>query len=339
MATNNKLVLPITVAVVLLAAGGYFVAGLMKSERTQASVDSADSAMAVAAATAANNTNANRPEDLERILAEAKAANEKGQLVSPKDINAVELYLRALAIDPNNAVARDALTELMPYAMDRTDQYITERNIAEAERALDLLRKADPSSTVILTSLAGKIENLKRLEITNTQEQQTALIAQQEEAARLARERAAALASTESPSATETPEPGSTPAESTTPTPAPVRTTPAPTVASTAPTPSVAPTPAPSLENKNFQLQKKVSPAFPQRAMRQRLEGWVELSFTVTASGDVADIKVVDAKPRREFDREAIRALSQWKFSPRIENGKAVAATARQRLEFKLNDG
>ena len=44
------------------------------------------------------------------------------------------------------------------------------------------------------------------------------------------------------------------------------------------------------------------------------------MSFTITANGDVANVAVVDAKPRREFDREAIRALSQWKFTPRIEN-------------------
>jgi periplasmic protein TonB len=302
----------------------------LKGDQTETSVDSADAALAVAAG-ASGASSADRPEDLERILAEAKAANEKGQLVSPKDVNAVELYLKALSIDPTNAVARDALTELMPYAMDRTDQYISERNIAEAERALELLRKADPSSSVILTSLAGKIGNLKRLEITTTQEQQNALVLQQQEAARLARERAAQTASTET-----TAEPADVPA----PTPPPVtRPTPAPTIASTAPVPSVAPTPAPTLENKNFQLKSRVPATYPQRAMRQRVEGWVEMSFTITANGDVANIAVVDAKPRREFDREAIRALSQWKFTPRIENGKPVSATARQRLEFKLSDG
>jgi outer membrane biosynthesis protein TonB len=37
------------------------------------------------------------------------------------------------------------------------------------------------------------------------------------------------------------------------------------------------------------------------------------------------------------FDREATRALSQWKFTPRVENGRPVSAKARQRLTFSLN--
>jgi protein TonB len=79
-----------------------------------------------------------------------------------------------------------------------------------------------------------------------------------------------------------------------------------------------------------------VDPNYPQRALRQRMEGWVELQFTITANGDVTQVSVVNAQPKREFDREAIRALQQWKFRPRIENGKAVPANARQRLEFRL---
>ena len=114
---------------------------------------------------------------------------------------------------------------------------------------------------------------------------------------------------------------------------APIPTTPKPTPPVAAPTPVVA---AANAEDRNFQLTRKVEATYPQRALRQRIEGWVELTFTVTATGDVTDVVVVDSQPRREFDREAVRALGQWKFKPRITNGKPVSASARQRLEFKL---
>lgn len=320
---KQKLLLPIIVGVVFLVAAGYFLMGLFSNEKEEAGRDSAEAALAVASAgtTAAPTT----PEDIARVLEEAKAANEKGQLVAPEGANAIELYLRVLAADPDNRLARDALNELMPYATDRTDQYITEGNIPQAERALELLRKADPSSSVILTTLAGKIENLRRIQASRETEQQ-ALLAEQQ---RIAQQRAqAAQVQTEA-----APEPEPAPAE-------PKPAAPPPTVATTqtrpAVTPPPEPAPAPILENRNFQLTRKVEASYPQRALRQRLEGWVELSFDITTSGDVTNVKVVDSLPRREFDREAIRALSQWKFRPRIENGKAVTASARQRLEFKL---
>ena len=326
MATSQnkqKLLLPIVVGVVLLIAAGYVVMGLLSGEKEEAGRDAAEAALAVASAgtTPAPTT----PEDIARVLDEAKAANEKGQLVAPEGANAIELYLRVLAADPENRLARDALNELMPYATDRTDQYITEGNIPQAERALELLRKADPSSSVILTTLAGKIENLRRIQASRETEQQ-ALLAEQQ---RLAQQRAQA-AQVQS-TATET---AATPQ----PTPEPVAPPPT-TVATTQPQPD-APPPRPAttpvLENRNFQLTRKVEASYPQRALRQRLEGWVELSFEITTTGDVTNVKVVDSLPRREFDREAVRALSQWKFRPRIENGKAVSSTARQRLEFKL---
>ncbi len=323
---NKKYLLPAIVGIVFLAAAGYIVMGLLGKDDVAAQNDAAAGVEAVAQA-GASDTQAT-PEDLQRILAEAKDANEKAQLVSPEGANAVELYLKALDIDPENRIAKDALNEIMPYAIDRADQYISEGNIPQAERALLLLRKADPSSSVILTTLAGKIENLKRIQSSRDAEQQALILAQQQQAQQRAQEQAG----TATPAATPTP-PVETPAAPVARPTQPVASTPTPVRQPTTPTPVVA---AANAEDRNFQLTRKVEATYPQRALRQRIEGWVELTFTVTANGDVVDIKVIDSQPRREFDREATRALSQWKFKPRITNGKPAAASARQRLEFKL---
>ncbi len=323
--SSKKFLLPIIVGVVFLAAAGYIVMGLISKEDVTAQNDAAAGVQAVAQA-GASGAQAT-PEDLQRILAEAKDANEKAQLVSPEGTNAVELYLKALQIDPENRIAKDALNEIMPYAIDRADQYISEANIPQAERALVLLRKADPSSSVILTTLAGKIENLKRIQSSRDAEQQALVLAQQ----RQAQHRAQEQAGTEAPSAA--PPVAETPATPVVRQPQPAPSTPRPTPPVATPTPVVA---ASTADDRNFQLTRKVEATYPQRALRQRIEGWVELTFTVTANGDVADVVVVDSQPRREFDREAARALGQWKFKPRITNGKPVSASARQRLEFKL---
>lgn len=325
--SSKKYLLPIIVGVVFLAAAGYIVMGLVSTEDVAAQNDAAAGVEAVAQA-GASDTQAT-PEDLQRILAEAKDANEKAQLVSPEGANAVELYLKALDIDAENRIAKDALNEIMPYAIDRADQYISEGNIPQAERALMLLRKADPSSSVILTTLAGKIENLKRIQSSRDAEQQALVLAQQQQAQQRAQEQAGTATETPAlPPVTEAPaEPITRPSQ-------PVARVPKPAVTTTPPPPVTAPT----SDDRNFQLTRKVEATYPQRALRQRIQGWVELTFTVTANGDVNDIKVIDSQPRREFDREATRALSQWKFKPRITNGKPVAASARQRLEFKLGN-
>jgi len=323
--SSKKFLLPVIVGIVFLAAAGYIVMGLVSKEDVTAQNDAAAGVQAVARA-GAPETQAT-PEDLQRILAEAKDANEKAQLVSPEGANAVELYLKALDIDSENRIAKDALNEIMPYAIDRADQYISEGNIPQAERALMLLRKADPSSSVILTTLAGKIENLKRIQSSRDAEQQALILAQQQQAQQRAQEQAGTAAPPVTPPAAETP---AVPVAKPTP---PVASTPKPTPTAAPVTPVVA---TASAEDRNFQLTRKVEATYPQRALRQRIEGWVELTFTVTATGDVADIKVIDSQPRREFDREATRALGQWKFKPRITNGKPVSASARQRLEFKL---
>jgi periplasmic protein TonB len=340
--SNKKsLILPIALGGILLAAGVFFVMGMMGSgaEDTataeEAGIDS-DAADAIANVTSRGSSAVAANTDVGALLEEARAARDKGQYIDPEGANEVELYLRVLELDPENRTAQEALLEVIPYAQDRVNQYIVEGNIPQAERALTLLRKADPNA-VFLTSLAGKLENQKRLQASRQAEQQAAQLEQQRQFLQQQREQQAAARTPEATEpAAETPPPAAATSTAAT-RPAPATTpaaTPPPTVAAATPTPSVATQTAP--ESRNFQLRRKVDPVYPQRALRQRLEGWVELSFVVTVDGNVTSVEVVNSQPKREFDREAIRALQQWKFSPRVENGKAVQATARQRLEFRL---
>ncbi|PSU19397.1 energy transducer TonB [Photobacterium kishitanii] len=82
----------------------------------------------------------------------------------------------------------------------------------------------------------------------------------------------------------------------------------------------------------------RVEPRYPSRALRQGKEGYVVLKFTIDTQGRPIDIAVMDAKPRRLFDKEAIRALRKWKYQPQVVNGTAMAQQGQTvRLEFRLN--
>ncbi len=59
----------------------------------------------------------------------------------------------------------------------------------------------------------------------------------------------------------------------------------------------------------------------------QGLKGWVKLSFDITEKGLADNIEVTDSSPNNIFDAAAICSLRQWKFKPKIENGKPARAT------------
>ena len=68
----------------------------------------------------------------------------------------------------------------------------------------------------------------------------------------------------------------------------------------------------------------RVDPDYPPRAKQQGLEGWVEVEFTITTAGTVADPRVVASDPPYVFDRATLRAVRRWRYNPKIVNGVPV---------------
>ena len=83
-------------------------------------------------------------------------------------------------------------------------------------------------------------------------------------------------------------------------------------------------------------MLSRPKPDYPRKALRNREEGWVKVSFTVTAQGTVSDPKVVAAKPRRVFDSAALKAIRKWRFKPKKVGGRPVQTKATQLIEFNL---
>lgn len=59
----------------------------------------------------------------------------------------------------------------------------------------------------------------------------------------------------------------------------------------------------------------RVEPRFPQEALHWGIaSGRVRARMTVSAEGEVIRVEVVEAVPRRVFDRAVVKTLSRWRF-------------------------
>jgi protein TonB len=81
----------------------------------------------------------------------------------------------------------------------------------------------------------------------------------------------------------------------------------------------------------------RIDPLYPRGARMRKKEGYVKLEFTITEFGTVKDIEVVEAQPPGIFDDAATRALSKWKFRPKLEENKPVEQRALLKIKFKLD--
>ena len=64
------------------------------------------------------------------------------------------------------------------------------------------------------------------------------------------------------------------------------------------------------------QVVSKVDPEFPREAAVAGVDkGLVKARMTIDATGEVTRVEVLDAQPRRVFDRAVVRTLSQWRFN------------------------
>ena len=82
----------------------------------------------------------------------------------------------------------------------------------------------------------------------------------------------------------------------------------------------------------------RINPKYPTSAARDGIEGWVQLSFNISPTGEVIDATIVNSEPKRIFDREALRAIKRWKYRPKVIEGVAQLQTGQTvQLDFKLD--
>ena len=82
----------------------------------------------------------------------------------------------------------------------------------------------------------------------------------------------------------------------------------------------------------------RVAPVYPARALSRGLEGYVDMSFTVTTTGTVRD-PIVLFSTSSLFERAATRAVLKFKYKPRVVDGIPVDVSGvKTRISFQIED-
>src|ERR1035438_672670 len=81
-------------------------------------------------------------------------------------------------------------------------------------------------------------------------------------------------------------------------------------------------------------LIKKVQPIYPKNALFMRTEGAVDLVATISKSGDITRVKVLNGDS--QLTRAATDAVKQWRYKPYLLNGEPVEIQTQITINFKL---
>lgn len=82
----------------------------------------------------------------------------------------------------------------------------------------------------------------------------------------------------------------------------------------------------------------RVAPVYPARALSRGMEGYVDMSFTVTSAGTVRD-PIVIFSTSSLFERAATRAVLKFKYKPRVVDGIPVDVSGvKTRITFLIED-
>lgn len=81
----------------------------------------------------------------------------------------------------------------------------------------------------------------------------------------------------------------------------------------------------------------RVDPDYPPQARQRRIEGYVDVEFTIGPAGTVEDARVIGALPPSVFEDAALRAVRRWRYNPKIEHGSPVSRPGvKVRIRFEL---
>ena len=83
-------------------------------------------------------------------------------------------------------------------------------------------------------------------------------------------------------------------------------------------------------------LLHHVGPEYADGPRRKKIQGTVMLSITITPEGTVRDPEVTTSLDK-DLDKQAIKAVSKWKFAPATKDGKPVAVHLAVVVDFHLH--
>ena len=85
------------------------------------------------------------------------------------------------------------------------------------------------------------------------------------------------------------------------------------------------------LASEETKVVSRVEPGFPHEALAAGVDkGRVRARLTIDARGEVSRVEIIEANPRRVFDRVVTRTLAQWRF-----NGGAEGRAFEIEVDFQ----
>lgn len=93
-------------------------------------------------------------------------------------------------------------------------------------------------------------------------------------------------------------------------------------------------TPADPTEMK---LLRTRAPIYPQLAVRNELEGWVDFQFIVDRDGVPRELAIVGEQPAGVFSHAATEAVERYRYAPFVRDGVTYERLVRVRVEFTLD--
>jgi protein TonB len=82
---------------------------------------------------------------------------------------------------------------------------------------------------------------------------------------------------------------------------------------------------------------KTAKPDFPYKLKREGVSGLVAVSCVIDENGSVVDMKVTKSS-HPDFERPAMDALKQWRFTPAKKDGKPVKVRVTIPFRFNLDE-
>jgi len=268
------------------------------------------------------------------LRSRASAALAGQQVYMPAGASAIDYYLALRDKTPSDASTGATLAELMPYVLIGAEQAVARNDVGEGARLVALMARVDAG--------APALPRL-RTELAQAEKDAVQALADSAKAAVLARETAEAELKQKEQSAADaerlrlatvaaarTAPVAAVPASAPTPVPAPVAASNRPVSpatnapATTHPIASATPPPAataaaqpearPAAGLHAPRLVSDATPRYPRVALSRRIEGNVQLGFTIQPDGSVGDVCVTSSNPSGLFDDAAIAAASRWRF-------------------------
>ncbi|QCW27960.1 energy transducer TonB [Lysobacter enzymogenes] len=276
------------------------------------------------------------------VCATAPRALREQRIHTPAGDSAVDYYLALREKAPGHADVAAALTELQPYVVIAGEQALADGDLAESRRLTDLLARMDRRRRrcrACARACAAQGEHERRARETPSGWQANA-------------PRPRPWPAPRPRNAPPRPTPRSRPR----PTPAAAADRPrralrpagagaasgrgasdraSAAAASAAPAPAAAAAATPAVPKPAAKIAPRLiadaSPRYPSVAITRKLEGSVEVAFTIQPDGSTGAARVLSSQPAGVFDEAALSAVARLRFE-----ASGQSHPARRTLNFKL---